>query len=933
MPNYSLSSTALDYGKLLDSSYKINDILGDVDTREKAYQTAIAEQSVNAADIANYLDPNSELYNIYKDYNDKLEDYSEMIAHGQWNSSIGHAINGLRTEYVDKIKPIGDAVFRRSQDIAKQVDAINKNPQILYNRMASELPVEQYYNNPTFTALDEMQDLSKMSEYSQKAYTNLADTFKRVAWRNAYSISDEELMKNFGDLITLNGTPEEQKLQLAQVRSALTDVYTMFKQGLPMEDVVKTLQRLPANHPISRAIANNIMEMSGMRNWYGMDDPETGWTTGRNPVYNRGFAAAVSGAPWAIGPDTLTTTQGGDLLDYSTAGKGSGKRSGGGGKDKEPLSNISFNKYTSFGHYGPNFQGDTSNYDFWNDFSSKAGVKPEEVVRTPSGNMWAETVNSSSGSSFNLKAGKNFYQNPVGYKGLGLTPYSIAKMEYTKNDDEYEDALLETISFLTDYDAVYPKVDNDGNIIGFEEGESLDKAKIAEDIKITFTGKTFGGKNASDELKKKAKGVAYDYLNNELGNVFKNESLILLNLIHDKLNKDNNAIIYSKHNGKDVPHINLNEEEKKQFDRFSKKWGNDREFLGIINNNLESIKKGDADALKKIIDEYDEGLTGKVDGYGLGDISSRASSEFEGYKYLSSLWFDNMSVGIWENTSKAVLPQILANITGAGNIMPEGDYEAFTKIGATNNDFASPDNLNALFSRSYYSTASYSLTKSMQNEESAKKTLVEGFIREASREKAMSVDKAGRSSSTYTYNKILDELGYSDSEIEKMDRNDLIKRLVDVHTGANNPHEFVYDFRDEDGEIKSFSIKSASLYNNLDVSNNFLFSSYEKYKNHQKVINDIRNEIKEKRRDMLRLGFNKGGAKKFFELSNELQQKYIELTRALQLNENYKKELNYATKTSLITIAKAIGGYNALSDATSTKTGFGDASLESESIE
>lgn len=116
--------------------YSFKDYLEPISIYENAYANNIASLD-KIADSTNqfslYIDPNSQAYKEYKDYNQKLSDLSDYWARN--GMDMNHNINNitdLRRQYRDTMIPINTAASQLAE-YTKQAANLTANGQVVYN--------------------------------------------------------------------------------------------------------------------------------------------------------------------------------------------------------------------------------------------------------------------------------------------------------------------------------------------------------------------------------------------------------------------------------------------------------------------------------------------------------------------------------------------------------------------------------------------------------------------------------------------------------------------------------------------------------------------------------------------------------------------------------------------------------------------------------
>lgn len=204
---------------------------GDLATKASVWERMANEQT----------DP--EAYRMYKTYSEDLENMSEQLARTGLDPTSRRNMMGMKARYSSEILPIETAYKRREELAAEQRKAMAQNHTLRYQRMASQMSLDDFIRNPS------------------------------LDYGKSYS----------GALLT-----QQVNQAAANLQRALTDKGQLQKIGLPYQyermlqygatpsQVLAAMAEQAQNEPETatflRSIVDNVMRSSGVEDWA---DPAT----------------------------------------------------------------------------------------------------------------------------------------------------------------------------------------------------------------------------------------------------------------------------------------------------------------------------------------------------------------------------------------------------------------------------------------------------------------------------------------------------------------------------------------------------------------------------------------------------------------------------------------------------------------------------------
>ena len=110
---------------------------GDLATKASVWERMANEQT----------DP--EAYRMYKTYSEDLENMAEQLARTGLDPTSRRNMMGMKARYSSEILPIETAYKRREELAAEQRKAMVQNHTLRYQRMASQMSLDDFIRNPS----------------------------------------------------------------------------------------------------------------------------------------------------------------------------------------------------------------------------------------------------------------------------------------------------------------------------------------------------------------------------------------------------------------------------------------------------------------------------------------------------------------------------------------------------------------------------------------------------------------------------------------------------------------------------------------------------------------------------------------------------------------------------------------------------------------
>jgi hypothetical protein len=209
-------------------------------------------------------------YKVYEQYQNQLETVrDQLMQNGVMNTNYKSDARGLTRMFRQDIKPIMEAMNKRSERAKIQQDMRMQNPDILFERDASDVALQEFIDNPDLN-LGESYNLEQIRQQAKAEYQALQNEI-------------------------LNTPYEKIKADLPRFYTAVANKY-----GLKAEDIATAIQTKDPNSLINK-IAARLIDSSGVLNWRDMRDEEGKLTQKGLNMYNKLYGAATTYANQAIG--------------------------------------------------------------------------------------------------------------------------------------------------------------------------------------------------------------------------------------------------------------------------------------------------------------------------------------------------------------------------------------------------------------------------------------------------------------------------------------------------------------------------------------------------------------------------------------------------------------------------------------------------------
>ena len=196
-------------------------------------------------------------YNRYKNYSNKLREVVDSLATRGLNPTSRGSLMGLRRGYIKDIVPIQKAYETRQKYIDEQRQLNAKDNSIMYDRVASQMSLDDLMANPSMS------------------YTPVSGNQIKARVADALKNYKGQLMQNnrIGNWHTTAGGQLLERIS---------------RRGLTREDLVE-IQTNPNKYPEITNIINNAVLSTGIQNW-----------NDRNALTNA-YRYAYEGLPYGLG--------------------------------------------------------------------------------------------------------------------------------------------------------------------------------------------------------------------------------------------------------------------------------------------------------------------------------------------------------------------------------------------------------------------------------------------------------------------------------------------------------------------------------------------------------------------------------------------------------------------------------------------------------
>lgn len=255
MPNYSL---------ILDTKFKpfsYQEMLAPVMAATQAHQALEAEYGDLATKASVWermaneqTDPYA--YKMYKTYADDLETQAEQLARSGLSPASRKSMLNMKARYSSEILPIETAYKRREELAAEQRRAIAANPTMLYQRLASQMSLDDFIKNPSL-------------DYGQQ--------YSGALLTQQVSHAAANIAKEARD-------SEEGRRKL---RKILPYQYEMVQQsGFSRDAVMKAILNSPDADKILTGLVDSAIATSGVTNWGDKETIARAYDYARQGLYD-----------------------------------------------------------------------------------------------------------------------------------------------------------------------------------------------------------------------------------------------------------------------------------------------------------------------------------------------------------------------------------------------------------------------------------------------------------------------------------------------------------------------------------------------------------------------------------------------------------------------------------------------------------------------
>lgn len=234
----------------------------------QALEEAYGDLDTEAAVWDRRTEGSKKAHDLYTNFSKDLANAAETLSKYGLNPQSRRTMLNMRSRYASDITPIAEAWTKRQADIKAQQEALVRDPEHFFNRMANNISLDEYMDNPTLDVLSENHSGALLAQQVSQAASNLKQT----------------LMKK-GNLTKL-GLPYQYE--------------RMLQYGASADEVFAAMSKDPKALPILTNLVEDVMDASGIRKWSSMNGD---WAN--NDTYKRAEAAAMRGLYSAIGTSKI----------------------------------------------------------------------------------------------------------------------------------------------------------------------------------------------------------------------------------------------------------------------------------------------------------------------------------------------------------------------------------------------------------------------------------------------------------------------------------------------------------------------------------------------------------------------------------------------------------------------------------------------------
>lgn len=230
----------------------------------QALEEAYGNLDTEAAVWDRRTEGSEKAHSLYTNFSKDLAGAAETLSKYGLTPQSRKAMLNMKRRYASDITPIAEAWTKRQADIKAQQEALVRDPSHFFNRMANNISLDEYMDNPNLDVLSDNYSGALLTNQVSQAASNLKQT----------------LMKK-GNLTKL-GLPYQYE--------------RMLQYGANADEVYAAMLRDPKALPILTKLVDDVMASSGIRKWSSMNGD---WE--HNDIYKRAMGYANQGLYSAIG--------------------------------------------------------------------------------------------------------------------------------------------------------------------------------------------------------------------------------------------------------------------------------------------------------------------------------------------------------------------------------------------------------------------------------------------------------------------------------------------------------------------------------------------------------------------------------------------------------------------------------------------------------
>lgn len=271
MPNYNLVART----KFQPFSYE--ELLSPVLMSTQAHQ-AIEEAYGELDTLASIWDKrtegekNKKVHSIYKKFANNLRAAANQLAQHGLDVGSKRDLLSLKKRYSKDVVPIAESWARKEQQKEAQSKALLQDPTMLFNRMAQDIGLDEYYDNSNLNVLND--------SYSGKLLTDQVGA----------------AVVNFKNQLTKRGNLQSIGL--------IGQYERMIQEGATLDQVMEAINRGSESSPIVaqlKQVVDSTLATSGIYDWSNVRDDYQNGTLDNNPIYRKALAFANRGLYNSLG--------------------------------------------------------------------------------------------------------------------------------------------------------------------------------------------------------------------------------------------------------------------------------------------------------------------------------------------------------------------------------------------------------------------------------------------------------------------------------------------------------------------------------------------------------------------------------------------------------------------------------------------------------